>query len=170
MRTTIIAIVALLAGALVGAYGLAPKSQNSAATASPSADADADSLGAPVRWKLAGSFPATLVQLGTMGKRLEALLDKVSGGNIQLKYFEPGALVPTLEIFDALSTGAVDAGWSGSSFWAGKVPALQFFTTVPFGPAPGEYLAWLEFGGGRQLFEEIYAPHNIHRMRRSCRL
>jgi TRAP-type mannitol/chloroaromatic compound transport system substrate-binding protein len=124
--------------------------------------AGADSLGQPVRWKMAGSFAATLVQLGTLGKRLEALIDKVSAGNIQIKYFEPGALVPTLEIFDAVSTGAVDVGWSGSGFWAGKVPALQFFTTVPFGPEPGEYLAWLEFGGGRQLFEELYAPHNIH--------
>ena len=172
MRTTIIAIAALIAGAVIGHYVLAPGSQPgpqvSAGDAEAPADAaappsvGADSLGAPVRWKLAGSFPATLVQLGTLGKRLEALLDTVSGGNIQLKYFEPGALVPTLEIFDAVSTGAVDAGWSGSGFWAGKVPALQFFTTVPFGPEAGEYLAWMEFGGGRQLFEEIYAPHNIH--------
>ena len=115
-----------------------------------------------MRWKLAGSFPASLVLLGTLGTRFAGQIDTVSGGNVQFKYFEPGALVPTLEIFDAVSTGAVDAGWSGSGFWAGKVPALQFFTTVPFGPEAGEYLAWMEFGGGHQLFEEIYAPHNIH--------
>jgi TRAP-type mannitol/chloroaromatic compound transport system substrate-binding protein len=160
MRTSLIAIAALIVGAALGLYVLAPRSQPA-----PQVVVDGpagESLGEPVRWKLAGSFPASLIQLGTLGTRFETLIDRVSGGNIQLKYFEPGALVPTLEIFDAVSTGAVDAGWSGSGFWAGKVPALQFFTTVPFGPAPGEYLAWMEFGGGRQLFEELYAPHNIH--------
>ena len=166
MKTLLITIAALIVGALVGVYALAPvwqpapevASGDAAAPAAPAADA----AGAPVRWKMAGAFPSTLVQLGTLGTRYETLVDKVSGGNIKIKYFEPGALVPTLEIFDAVSSGSVDAGWSGSGFWAGKVPALQFFTTVPFGPEQGEYLAWMEFGGGRQLFEELYAPHNIH--------
>ncbi len=164
MKIAITIIVALIVGAGIGVYGLAPGSQQAMQdTAGDTADAtDAASLGAPVRWKLAGSFPASLVLLGTLGIRFAGQIDTVSGGNVQFKYFEPGALVPTLEIFDAVSTGAVDAGWSGSGFWAGKVPALQFFTTVPFGPEAGEYLAWMEFGGGRQLFEEIYAPHNIH--------
>ncbi|HCO92288.1 MAG TPA: C4-dicarboxylate ABC transporter, partial [Alphaproteobacteria bacterium] len=40
--------------------------------------------------------------------------------------------------------------------------ALQLFASVPFGPGAGEYLAWYYFGGGRQMFEEIYARHNIH--------
>ena len=160
MRTLMIAIVALIVGGAIGTYVLAPRTQHAAQSATT--EVGGNSLAAPVSWKMAGAFPASLVQLGTLGKRYEALINEVSGGNIEIRYFEPGALVPTLEIFDAVSTGAVDAGWSGSGFWAGKVPALQFFTTVPFGPEAGEYLAWLEFGGGRQLFEEIYAPHNIH--------
>ena len=161
MKITIVTILALVAGALIGVYGLEPGSPPDRPD-TVVAVAETTDLGEPVRWKLAGSFPASLVQLGTLGTRFEALIDTVSGGNVQFKYFEPGALIPTLEIFDAVSTGAVDAGWSGSGFWAGKVPALQFFTTVPFGPEAGEYLAWMEFGGGRELFEEIYAPHNIH--------
>ena len=168
MKTLIITVAALIVGALVGVYALAPvwqpssQVQQEVASGDAAAPAAADAVGAPVRWKMAGAFPSTLVQLGTLGKRYETLVDMVSGGNIKIKYFEPGALVPTLEIFDAVSSGSVDAGWSGSGFWAGKVPALQFFTTVPFGPEQGEYLAWMEFGGGRQLFEELYAPHNIH--------
>ncbi len=160
MRTLVISIIALIIGGLVGYYGLPPRMQSAPGVAA--VDAAGESLGQPVSWKMAAAFPASLVQLGTLGKRYEARINQISGGNIEIRYFEPGALVPTLEIFDAVSTGAVDAGWSGSGFWAGKVPALQFFTTVPFGPESGEYLAWLEFGGGRQLFEEIYAPHNIH--------
>ena len=51
---------------------------------------------------------------------------------IKVKFFEPGALVPPLEIFDAVSSGAVDAGWSTAGYWAGKIPAVQFFTAIPF--------------------------------------
>jgi TRAP-type mannitol/chloroaromatic compound transport system substrate-binding protein len=141
MKFAITIIVALIFGAPIGVYGIAPGSQQALQEiAGDTADAaDAASLGAPVRFKLAGSFPpASLIQLGTLGIRFEGLIDTVSGGNVQFKYFEPGALVPTLEIFDAVSTGAVDAGWSGSGIWAGKVPALQFFTAVPFGPEAGE--------------------------------
>jgi len=115
-----------------------------------------------VQWKLASMFPQTLVLTGVQGTRLIRRLAEVSDGDIALKYYEPGALVPGLEIFDAVSSGAVDAGWSSPGFWAGKVPALQFFTAVPFGPEPGEFVAWVMYGGGRELYEDIYRPHNIH--------
>ena len=81
-----------------------------------------------------------------------------------LKFFEPGALVPALEIFDAVSTGGVDAGWATPGYWAGKVPALQLFSSVPFGPPSNEYMSWVFFGGGKEFYEELYARHNIKGM------
>jgi TRAP-type mannitol/chloroaromatic compound transport system substrate-binding protein len=172
MRTFIIGIASLVIGGLVGIYVLAPRLDRGAEVASvapPPAGAPVaeepgggSELGPPVRLRMVSAFASSMVQLGTLGVRIAERLDAASNGNIQLKFFEPGALVPAFEIFDAVSSGAVDVGWSGSGYWAGKVPALQFFTTVPFGPAPGEYLAWLEYGGGTRLFEEVYAPHNIH--------
>jgi TRAP-type mannitol/chloroaromatic compound transport system substrate-binding protein len=117
-----------------------------------------------VRWKMASAFAGEMVQLGTLGKRFERRLDTLSSGTLQVKFFEPGALVPALEIFDTVSSGAIDAGWSSPGYWAGKIPALQFFAAVPFGPSAGEYLAWLYFGGGEEIFQEIYKRHNIHAM------
>ncbi len=119
-------------------------------------------VGPSVQWKLAGLFPRTLVLTGEQGVRFVDRLKVISNGDIELKYFEPGALVPGLEIFDAVSSGAIDAGWASPGFWAGKVSALQFFTAVPFGPEPGELLGWLMYGGGRELVEELYHRHNIH--------
>lgn len=115
-----------------------------------------------VRWKMASTYGGKLTQLGTLGKRIEDRIEVVSDGNIRIKFFEPGALVPPLEVFDAVSSGSVDAGWSTPGYWAGKVPALQLFAAVPFGPRAGEYMAWYYFGGGQQMFEEIYHEHNIH--------
>ena len=112
--------------------------------------------------KMAAAFPSSLIILGETGIKLSKTINTISGGNINIKYFEPGALVPAMEIFDAVSSGSVDAGWASPAFWAGKIPALQFFTTFPFGPNPSEYIAWLRYGGGNDIFKEIYHSHNIH--------
>lgn len=114
-----------------------------------------------IKWKMASTFPGSLTQLGTAGVRFQNQISKVSGKNIQIKFFEPGSLVPALEVFDAVSSGSVDAGWSTPGYWAGKVPALPLFAAVPFGPSAQEYMAWIYYGGGKELFEEIYAKHNI---------
>ncbi|MEE8258578.1 MAG: TRAP transporter substrate-binding protein [Sphingomonadales bacterium] len=116
----------------------------------------------PVRWKMTSTFPSSLIQLGTMGKRFSEQINKVSGGNIEIRFYEPGALAPALEGFDAVSYGAIEAGWSTSGYWAGKELALQLFGSVPFGPDAPEYLAWFYFGGGKEIFEDIYHQHNIH--------
>ena len=114
-----------------------------------------------VRWKMASTFAGSLTQLGSLGIRVQDRVEAVSDGAVQIKFFDPGALVPALEIFDAVSSGGLDAGWSTPGYWAGKVPALQLFAAVPFGPPANEYMAWFYFGGGKELFEEIYARHNI---------
>lgn len=115
-----------------------------------------------VRLKMGATFPSKLTQLGTLGKRLEENVARISGGDIQLKYFEPGALVPALELFDAVKSGAVDAGWSTSGYWQGKEPALALFSAVPFGPSAGEYAAWLFNGGGEEMYQKIYERNGIH--------
>ncbi|WP_321391773.1 TRAP transporter substrate-binding protein [Emcibacter sp.] len=116
----------------------------------------------PVFMKMASSYPSSLGLLGASGTRIETQIHLISNGNVSIKFFEPGALVPNLEIFDAVSYGALDAGWSAPGLWSGKVPSLQLFSAVPFGPGAAEYLAWFYGGGGRVIFEEIYERHNIH--------
>mgnify|MGYP002713099571 CR=1 FL=1 len=117
-----------------------------------------------LKLKMASTFPSKLVQLGTLGKGLEERVAAVSGGQIELKFYEPGALVPALELFDAIKAGAVDAGWSTPGYWQGKEPALSLFAAVPFGPSAGEYAAWLFYGGGEEMMQKIYVKHNIHSM------
>ena len=96
-------------------------------TVSVSATAD------KVRLKMGSVVPSKLVQLGSLGKTLEANINAISGGDIQIKFYEPGALVPALELFDAVKSGSVDAAWSTPSYWQGKEPALALFSAVPFG-------------------------------------
>lgn len=114
-----------------------------------------------VDWDMASTYPGSLTQLGTLGKVLSERLNAVSGGTINLKFQEPGAIVPALEVFDAVSSGAVQAAWSTPGYWTGKDSSLSLFAAVPFGPRASEYLAWMKFGGGQELMDEIYGAYGI---------
>ena len=112
-------------------------------------------------WNLQSTYPGTLTQLGTLGIRIAEQITKITDGEITVTFQNPGGIVPALEVFDAVGTGAVEAGWSTPGYWAGRVPALQLLAAVPFGPQAPEYLAWVKFGGGKELLDELYEPHNI---------
>jgi TRAP-type mannitol/chloroaromatic compound transport system substrate-binding protein len=114
-----------------------------------------------VRWKLASAWTATLPHAGPSATRFIQDVTRMSGGRFDIKFFEPGALVPALECFDAVSKGTIESCWTTPGYHTNKYPALSFFTTVPFGPGIGEFLAWKWFGGGNQLRDEIYAKHDL---------
>ena len=114
-----------------------------------------------VSWKMQSTFPSSLTHLGPSGVRFTKDLERMSGGNFEVKFFEPGALVPPLECFDAVSKGSIESCWTTPGYHTGKYPALAFFTTVPFGPGFGEFLAWKWYGGGNKLRDEIYAKHDL---------
>ncbi len=112
-------------------------------------------------WDLQSTYPGSLTQLGTLGIRIADHITRITDGQINVTFREPGAIVPALEVFDAVGTGAVEAGWSTPGYWAGRVPALQLLAAVPFGPQAPEYLAWVKFGGGTELLDELWEPYNI---------
>ena len=115
-----------------------------------------------IHWKMASAYPSSLPQLGTLAKKLDRDIWRVSDGLLEVKFYEPGALVPPLEMFDAARAGVIDAAFSSPGFWGNKLPALQLFAAIPFGPSAQEFLAWIYFGGGQELFNEIYNANGIH--------
>ena len=115
-----------------------------------------------VKWKMHSAWGAAVPHLGSSGVRFSKVIKRLSGGDFTMKFFEPGALVPGNEGFDATSKGSVEAAWTTAGYDVGKYPALAFFTAVPFGPSMGEYFAWKKFGGGDVIQKRIYAKHNIH--------
>jgi TRAP-type mannitol/chloroaromatic compound transport system substrate-binding protein len=123
---------------------------------------EADAQDQRVRWKMHSSFPSSLAILGSGGKRLSEIVSEMSGGGFDMRFHEPGSLVPGLQYFDPVSQGSIDAAWGAAGYNVNKEPALAFFTAVPFGPGVGEYLAWLRFGGGHDLWMEIYNGFGVH--------
>lgn len=142
MRSRLWTAAALLVGISIGASGAVAQDKK-------------------VRLNVAGAFPSTTGLLGPTQQYVVDTLKKVSGGSIDAKFFEPGALVPAGQYFDAVSNGSVDSAWTVTGFFTGKDIAFAMFAAVPFGPEAGEYMGWMNHGGGRKLYDELHAKYNI---------
>lgn len=112
-------------------------------------------------WKMVTSWPKNTPGLGVGAENLARVIKEMSGGRLQIHVYGANELVPAMGVFDAVSSGSVEMGHSGSYFWRGKVPAAQFFTSVPFGMNAQELYGWINHGGGLELWRELYAPFNL---------
>jgi len=147
--------VAACALAIAGMTGCGNDQQtaSSGGTAAPAAE--------KVTLKMTSIFPASLQLLGDSAVKLTKTVGEMSGGSLELKFFEPGALVPGLEAIPAVSKGSVDSAWSSPGFFAGTDSTFSFFSATPFGANPTEFLAWMYYGGGLKLADEMFGEHNI---------
>ncbi|WP_367717860.1 TRAP transporter substrate-binding protein [Nitratireductor sp. GISD-1A_MAKvit] len=116
-----------------------------------------------VRMKMAASFPSSQPLLGEAGPKIAETITAISQGSMEVRFYEPGALVPAFEVLDAVGNGVVDAAWSMPGYQTSKDIAFALFSAVPFGPGSGEYAAWMFYGGGQDfLNEKLYAKYNVH--------
>lgn len=114
-----------------------------------------------VKWRMVTSWPPRFPILQDGAELFAKRVEEMSGGRMKIDVFAGGTLIPPLGGFDAISAGTVEIGSSASYYWPGKVPAAQFFTAVPFGFTFDEITAWLNGGGGLELWNEIYAPFGL---------
>jgi len=112
-------------------------------------------------WKLVTTWPKNYPGLGMAPERFSVLVEEMSRGQLKVKVYGAGELVPAMGVFDAVSSGSVEMGHGGAYYWKGKVPAAQFFAGVPFGFTADEINAWVYRGGGLELWEELYKPFNM---------
>lgn len=146
-------VTALVALAGCGDDGQQPPGASSGDSPAPAAK--------KVTLNMASVFPASLQLLGDSAVKFTKTVGEMSGGTLQLKFFEPGALVPGLEAIPSVSKGSVDAAWSSPGFFAGTDTTFSFFSTTPFGASPTEFLAWMYYGGGLELSDEMFGKHDI---------
>ena len=113
------------------------------------------------KWKMTTTWPPNFPIVGEGCKQLADWVRQMSGGRLDITVYGGGELIPALEGFDAVSNGAVEMNHGAAYYWAGKLPAAQFFAAVPFGMNAQQMGAWIISGGGDKLWEDLYAPYNI---------
>ena len=113
------------------------------------------------KWKMVTTWPPNFPVLGEACTMLADLVKKMSGGRMDITVYGGGELVPALQAFDTVRSGAAEMGSGAAYYWAGKTPATQFFASVPFGMNAQQLNAWILCGGGMELWEELYARFNV---------
>ncbi|NNE57897.1 MAG: TRAP transporter substrate-binding protein [Hellea sp.] len=127
----------------------------------------ADSLASPNisrnirQLQMATSWPKDFPGLGIMPVRFAQAMNQMSDGLIEVKVAAAGEIVGALECFNATASGGVDMYHAAEYYWQGKSKAFSFFTAVPMGMTAAEIMAWTEFGGGQELWDELSAGYNV---------
>lgn len=114
-----------------------------------------------IKWKMVTTWPRNFPGLGTGANFLAKIIEEMSGGRMKVKVYGAGELVPPFEVFDAVSAGTAQMGHAAALYWKGKTAAAQFFAGVPYGLTGTEMNAWLYYGGGMELWKEVYAPFGL---------
>ncbi len=113
--------------------------------------------------EMTSAFGKNLPILGTAAVDFAAKVNSIST-EVEIEHFDPGELVPTLEALEAVSNGSVDAGFTTSGYWQGKMTAASLFAAVPFGPEAGEFMGWMLYDDGHALMQQMYDDNgfNVH--------
>ena len=83
-------------------------------------------------------------------------VNEMAGGRLKIQYLVSGAVVKSFRVQDAVHKGVLDAGHQVSVYWYGKSKVASLFGTGPvFGQNAHQGLAWIYYGGGLELYNEL---------------
>ena len=118
-------------------------------------------VGKTVHWKMVTTWPPKFPILQTGAEKLAKRVEAMSGGRMKIDVYAANELVPGLGVFDAVSQGTAECGSGSPYYWAGKDPACQWFSAVPFGLNAQGLNSWFYSGGGLDLWDEVYGQFNL---------
>ncbi len=90
-------------------------------------------------------------------------VNEMAGGRLKIQYLIAGAVVKAFQVQDAVHKGVLDGGHQVSVYWYGKSKAASLFGSGPvFGQNAHMGLAWMYYGGGIELYNELIASLGIN--------
>lgn len=114
-----------------------------------------------VRWKMLTTWPKNFPGVGTAAQGVADRITAMSDGQLDIKLFAAGEIVPAFEMFDAVRDGTAECGHDAPYYWVAKHKAAPFFCTVPGGLTPVEQMGWIKHGGGQELWDELYGRFGL---------
>ncbi|MGR5285706.1 TRAP transporter substrate-binding protein [Vibrio maritimus] len=113
------------------------------------------------RLKLAETWGPNTPILGDASKNMAKLAKEMSNGRLIIRIDSANKHKAPLGVFDMVKSGQYDLGHSSSYYWKGKVPNTLYFSSMPFGMTTMEQYSWFYHGGGLELMQQVYSPHNL---------
>ena len=107
------------------------------------------------------TWPRDFPGLGTGAQRFGQRLTDMSDGRFNVEYFAAGERVGAFDSFDEVASGNAQMYHAADYYWKGKHPGWAYFTAVPFGLTYTECNAWIRFGGGQALWDELAGEYGL---------
>jgi TRAP-type mannitol/chloroaromatic compound transport system substrate-binding protein len=101
------------------------------------------------------TWPRDFPGLGTGAQRFAKRLSDMTNGRMVMQYFAGGERVKPFDSFDEVASGNAQMYHAADYYWKGKHPGWAYFTSVPFGLTYTEINAWIRWGGGQELWDEL---------------
>ena len=114
-----------------------------------------------IQWRMSTAFQPALDLQKSASELLAKVVEETTGGRFRIEVFPGGQIMEPFDCFEAASQGKIDAYFGQSYYWAAKEPALEWFSTVPFGMNPEGMSAWFHQADGFKLWEEAFAAFNL---------
>src|SRR5262252_1888843 len=115
-----------------------------------------------LKWRLTSSYPKSLDTIYGASEAFAKAVAEASDNRFQIQVFAAGEIVPGLQAADAVQNGTVEMCHTASYYYFGKDPTFAFGTAVPFGLNSRMQTAWMYFGGGMELTNDLYKKFNIY--------
>jgi TRAP-type mannitol/chloroaromatic compound transport system substrate-binding protein len=106
-------------------------------------------------WKATSAYSAGL----TYHQAAQYFADRVkalSNGRLVIQMNTGGSIVPVFSEQEAVHKGSIDLSCSSTMYIRGKFPAGVLLGTGIFMFKQQDFMAWLEYGGGYELWQEMY--------------
>ena len=90
-------------------------------------------------------------------------MEVASGGRLEIDWFGAGDIVEQQMEFETVNQGALDFALTTPAHWKKFLPGpAPLFGYVSGGLTGVEYHAWLMYGGGAELMDEMIKDFNLH--------
>lgn len=121
-----------------------------------------------IRWKVQGCVPAGMLFHETL-ERLANEIKLATNGRLIWEVSPASTFVPPFEGLQAVSVGAYQVNYGYPGQWVGKIKAAALMNSVPGGFDTKGMQMWHEYGGGKELYQEMYdqAKYNVRVFRES---
>lgn len=113
------------------------------------------------KWRMATSWPKNLPLLHDAAVDFARSVSSASGGRLEITVVDPSDHKMPVGILDLVTSGAFELGHTTAQYYVKDIPAIDYFTAVPFGLTAVENHIWMEEAGGKPLFERIMAQHGV---------
>jgi len=105
--------------------------------------------------KMQGAWGASAI-FSDFAKQYVDRVNAMSGGRLTIEYLPAGSVVKSFQVQDAVADGVLDGGHQVTAYWYGKNKAASLFGTGPvFGANASQIMAWIQYGGGKDLYREL---------------